>query len=68
VSLFGQAEAGSDHRISRSFFNAAKTRNAGIAFHPPIRHDPIAIKLHDQTPGALAKSPDSGCTTTRREQ
>ncbi len=48
--------------------NAPKARNAGIPFQPPIRHDPVAIKLHDETPGALAKGPDSGRTTTRREQ
>ena len=48
--------------------NAPKAGNAGIAFHPPIRHDPFAIKLHDQTPGAPAKGPHSGRTTTRREQ
>jgi hypothetical protein len=37
--------------------NAPETRNAGIALQRPIRHDPIAIELHDQTSEALA----NGC-------
>jgi hypothetical protein len=47
--------------------NAPKSRNAGIALHRPIRHDPIAVELHDQTSEAFTEGCTSGCTATRRE-
>jgi hypothetical protein len=48
--------------------NAPETRNAGIALQQPIRHDPIAIELHDQTSEALANGCGGGRTTARREK
>jgi hypothetical protein len=48
--------------------NAPETRNAGIALQRPIRRDPIAIELHDQTSEALANGCGGGRTTTRREK
>ena len=44
-------------------FNGPNARNAGIALQPPIRHDLIAIELHDQTSGALAKGCSCGGAT-----
>jgi hypothetical protein len=43
--------------------SAEETRNAGIAFQPAIRHDPIAIELHDKAPEARGKRSAGNRTT-----
>jgi hypothetical protein len=47
--------------------NAPKTRNASIAFHPPIRHNSNVIELHNQTSDALAKGCSCRGAAARRE-